>query len=44
MVEMKDGISNAKRKLAESLTTEEILEAQKKGGGAPEKISEARIA
>jgi len=30
MVEMKDGISNAKRKLAESLTTEEILEAQKK--------------
>jgi DNA-binding NarL/FixJ family response regulator len=29
MVEMKDVISNAKRRLAESLTTEEILEAQK---------------
>jgi two-component system nitrate/nitrite response regulator NarL len=29
MVEMKEKISNAKRRLAESLTTEEILEAQK---------------
>jgi two-component system nitrate/nitrite response regulator NarL len=29
-VEMKDVISNAKRRLAESLSTEEILEAQKK--------------
>lgn len=30
MVEMKETISNAKRRLAESLTTDEILEAQKR--------------
>jgi DNA-binding NarL/FixJ family response regulator len=37
MVEMKDGLSNAKRRLAESLTTEEILEAQKKASARMKK-------
>jgi TPR repeat protein len=39
--EMKEQISAAKRKLAESLTTEEILEAQQKASEGPKKIPHA---
>jgi len=40
MVEMKDVISHAKRKLAESLTTEEILEAQQKAAARLKKSAQ----